>query len=68
MTDPMIVLSVWRKKAAERKQQMLEGLARGLNDREYMHGCGRVKELEYQMQFMQDLITGNTKEVENAED
>lgn len=68
MTDPTTVLYMWRKQADERRQFLLEYLARGLGEREYMQTCGALKELEIQRGHMQNLITGKAKEVENAED
>lgn len=67
MVDPSTVIRLWRIAAADRKQKLLESLARGLPESEYMHGCGRIKELDYQIQFLHDLITGKSQEVNDAD-
>jgi hypothetical protein len=68
VTDPTTVLRLWRDQAAQRKQVLLESLARGMPERDYLKTCGAIAELDFQYGYMQSLITGKNKEVENAED
>jgi len=61
MIEPAAAIHKWRTLAEERRQDMLEKIANALPERTYLVNCGALKELDFQIALMHNILTGKTE-------